>query len=330
MQLHLRALRAATALFVGTVATAVLGLSSLQAQDKYPSRPVTLIVPGAAGSSSDNIARVYADHLGRRMGQSLIIVNRPGANGAVAAGALASAKPDGYTLMFPPTSTLVLASMTMKNPPFDAEKDFALVAQAVSIPYAIVVGSSQPIHSIRDIITLAKDKDLFYASAFGALSVPRLIGESIRQQGAAHLTPVPYPAAPAAHVDVISGRIPVMIDGLGGVAQHIKSGRMRLIAVTTPHRVDGFSDAPTLTESIPGLVVPGLFAVVAPAGTPTAVLEYLNRESIAIAQDPKVNEQYANYGAVASAASREDLDKTLKSQRILFKTLMEQAKLQPE
>jgi len=300
------------------------------AQDRFPSKPITLIVPGAAGSSSDNIARVYGDFLGRRLGQSVIIVDRPGGNGAVAASALAAARPDGYTLMFPPTSTIVLASMTMKNPPFDAEKDFALVAQAVAIPYAIVVGANEPIRTIADILKAGKEKDLFYASAFGALSVPRLIGESMKQHGATKFTPVPYPASPAAHVDVIGGRIPVMIDGLGGVAQHVKAGKMRLIAVTTPQRVSGYPDVPTLAETIPGLIVPGMFAVVAAAGTPVPILEQLNRESRAVAQDPKANEQYGNYGAVGAPATRDELDRLLKSQRIMFKTLMEQAKLQPE
>ncbi len=313
-----------------TLLIAAALLPGAQAQDRFPSRPLTLIVPSGAGSSSDNIARVYTEHMSKRLGQPIIILNKPGANGAVAAAALAAAKPDGYTLMLPPTSTIVLASMTMKNPPFDAEKDFALVAQAVSIPYAIVVGADQPIRTVQDIINLGKKTDLFFASAFGALSVPRLVGESIKQHGATNFTPVPYPSPTAAYVDIISGRVTVMIDGLGGVAQQVKSGKMRLIAVTTKDRAAAFADTPTLAESIPGLIVPGLFAVVAPAGTPVAILEFLNRESRAVSADPKANEQYGNFGAAAASPTRDEFDKLLKGQRVMFKALMEQAKLQPE
>jgi hypothetical protein len=121
-----------------------------------------------------------------------------------------------------------------------------------------------------------------------------------------------------------------MIDGMGGAAPHVKSGKMRLLAVTTQDRVKAFPDVPALAETIPGFVVPGFFAVVAPAGTPNDVVELLNRESRVVAQDPKLNERFEIFGAVAGSGSRADLERLIRDQRVLFKGLLEQAKINPE
>jgi tripartite-type tricarboxylate transporter receptor subunit TctC len=300
------------------------------AQKTFPLRPITLIVPGAGGSSTDNIARQYADRLSQQLGQPVVIDLRPGGNGAVGARALAAAKPDGYTLMMPGNSIIVLTPLTMKNPTYDADKDFVPVAQVVAIPFGVAVGSSQPIRSIQELMAMAKEKELFFASPNGSASIPRLIGEWLKQKGATGLSFVGYPSAPPAHLDVIGGRVHVMIDGMGGAAPHVKSGKMRLLAVTTQDRVKAFPDVPALAETIPGFVVPGFFAVVAPAGTPNDVVELLNRESRVVAQDPKLNERFEIFGAVAASGSRADLERLIRDQRVLFKGLLEQAKINPE
>lgn len=311
------------------IAAALAACSTLALAQKFPSRPITLIVPGAGGSSTDNIARIYGDRLSQQLGQPVIIDLRAGGNGAVGARALATAKPDGYTLMIPGNSIIVLAPFVTKSPSYDPEKDFVPVAQVVSIPFGIGVGNDQPIHSINDLVAASKQRELFFATP-GSASISRLIGEWLKQKGATGLTNVAYPSSAGGHMDVMGGRVPVIIDGLGGIAPHVKAGKIRLLAVTTPARAKTFPTAPTVAESIPGFVVPGFFAVVAPPGTPADVLDTLNSASRAVAADVKLGARYELFGAEAASGSRADLDRLIKEQRTLFKGLVEQAKIQPE
>ena len=322
--------RGFAALFAMALAASALHASRAAAQAAaWPTKPITLIVPGAGGSSTDNIARVYADSLSRQLGQPIIIDIRAGGNGAVGARALAAAKPDGYTLMMPGNSIIILASLTVENPTYDAEKDFVPVAQVVSIPFGIVAGNDVPVRSIPDLVALAKQKEMFFASP-GSASISRLIGEWLKQKGATGLVNVAYPSSAPGHIDVMGGRVPVMIDGLGGVAPHVQSGKMRLLAVTTAARAKAFPDVPTVAETIPGFVVPGFFAVVAPAGTPSEVVDILNRESRVVAQDPALKERYAIFGAEPASGSRAELDRLIRDQRALFTGLVKQAKISPE
>ena len=319
---------------IGRVASAALLLAATFAApvalaQKWPSKPVTLIVPGAGGSSTDNIARVYADRLSQQLGQPVVIDLKAGGNGAVGARALAAAKPDGYTLMMPGNSIIVLTTYTVKNAVYDPEKDFVPVAQVVAIPFGIATGNDQPMKSLADLMAAAKQKEIFFGSP-GSASISRLIGEWLKQKGASGLTNVAYPSSAPAHLDMMGGRLPVMIDGLGGVAPHVKSGKVRLLAVTTQNRAKTFPDTPTAAETIPGFVVPGFFAVVAPPGTPNDVVEILNRESRMVAQDPRLNERYEIFGAEAASGTRAELDRLIKEQRTLFKGLVEQAKIKPE
>lgn len=311
-------------------ALACAGLATTaQAQGAFPNKPLTLIIPGAAGSSTDNIGRIIADRLGQALGQTVVIDIRAGGNGAVGARALAAGKPDGYTLMMPGNSISVLASYTIKNPAYDPEKDFVTVAQVVAIPFGITVGTDHPARSLKDLIALARDKEVFFATP-GSASISRLIGEWLNQKTGTRLVNIAYPSSAAAHTDVIGGRVAMMVDGLGGVAPHVKSGRMRLLAVTTQNRVKGFDDTPTAAEVVPGFVVPGFFTLVVPPGTPAEIIDTLNRAARQAMQDPRVNERLAIFGAEAASGSVADAERLLREQRTLFKGLVEQAKIKPE
>ena len=299
------------------------------AQKTWPTKPITLIVPGAPGSSTDNVARVYAERLSQLLGQPIVAENRAGAEGAIGSKALVSAKPDGYTLMIAGNSILVLNAFTVKNLAYDAEKDFVNVGQLVSIPFGIAVTKDYPASSFKELLALSKEKETFFATP-GAASISRLIGEWLNQKAGTKLANIAYPSSAHAHTDLIAGRVPIMIDGLGGVAPHVKSGRVRLLAVTTRTRAKAFEDVPTVAEFVPGFVVPGVFAIVAPPGTPAEIVETLNREIRVAAQDPKVGERMAVLGAEASSGPTAELDRLLKDQRTLFKGLVEQAKLKPE
>ena len=141
---------------------------------------------------------------------------------------------------------------------------------------------------------------------------------------------IAYPSSAPAHIDIMGGRVPLMIDGLGGVAPHVKAGRLRLLAVTTRHRTTGFDEVPTVAETIPGFVVPGFFAIVGPAGTPPEIVELLNRASQRAIQDPKLKERFAIFGAEGSSGPVAELERLIKDQRTLFKELVTQAKIQAE
>ena len=295
----------------------------------WPTKPVKIVVAAGAGSSVDVFARVLGDRLSQSLGQPVVIEPRPGANGAIAGQVVATAKPDGYTFLFAGNSALVINPLMAKNLPYNGEKDLVAVAPVVYVPLAIAVRDDNPARTIQELLAQSRGKESFFATP-GAASLARLIGENLNEKAGTKFVNIAYPTSGAAQTDLIGGRVPMLIDGLGGIASHVKSGRMRLLAVSTATRAKEFPDVPTIAEAIPGFVVPGINSVVAPAGTPPEILDLMNKKINEITQDGGIADRFATMGGDAASGSRADLERLLKDQHVTFKRLIEQAKIKEE
>jgi tripartite-type tricarboxylate transporter receptor subunit TctC len=306
----------------------LLGVSAAHAAP-WPERPIRMIVAAGAGSSVDVFARLVAERLTKRLGQPVVVDPRPGANGTIAAQIVATAKPDGYTLLYAGNSALVVAPLMNSNLSYDAEKDLVPVAPVVYVPLAIAVAANSSIQDLQELVTAAKENEVFFATP-GAASLSRLIGEGINEKAGTKLVNIAYPSSPPAQTDLIGGQVPVLIDGLGGIAPHAKTGRMRLIAVSTANRFKGFPDAPSISEVIPGLATPAMNIVMAPAGTPSSVIDLLNREINAITADPVVAELFVPMGGESAQGSPTDTEAMLRDQRVSFRKLIEIANIKAQ
>lgn len=304
----------------------ILALSCLTAAAQtWPSKPIHILVAAGAGSSPDVFARVLGERLTHALGQAVVVEARPGGNGSIAGRSVATAAPDGYTLLFSGNSALVVNPLMATDLPYK-EEDLVPVAPVCLVPLAVAVSSASDVKSIQELLARAKTSETFFATP-GAASLSRLIGESFNERAGTKLRNIPYPTSGPAQTDVIGGRVPVLIDGLGGIVPHAKAGRLRLLAVSTPTRFPDFPDTPSISEAVPGLSVPGINSLMAPAGTPEPVLDLLNRTVNEILQDPAVAQRFLAMGGQAAPGSRAALAETFRQQRIEFKRLIESANI---
>lgn len=257
------------------------------AQDKYPSKPITLVVPQTAGGANDAIARVVAQRLSEQMGQSVIVDNRPGAGGTVATAALARARHDGYTLLLTADSAHVVGPALYKNPGFDAVKDFEPVAPVATAGYVLVANPSFPANNVAELIAQAKARPGQYTIASaGNGTLNHLIGEMLQKQAGIQLRHVPYKGSAAAATDVVGGQVPLSVQSLPSVMGFIKAGRLKVLGVVNAKRVAVLPDVPTIGETLKGFGEAPWYALFAPAGTPAPIVAQLQAE-VARALDQK-------------------------------------------
>lgn len=272
---------------LGVAAACAAGLSPAAAQDKYPSKSITLVVPQAAGGANDAIARVVAQKLGEQLGQSVIVDNRPGAGGTLATAALARAKHDGYTLLLTADSAHVIGPALYKNPGFDAAKDFEAVAPVATAGYVLVAHPSFPGNNVADLIRLAKASPGKYSIASaGNGTLNHLIGEMLQKAAGIQLQHIPYKGSAAAATDVVGGQVPLSVQSLPSSIAFIKSGKLKVLGVVNEKRVAALPDAPTIGEALKGFGQAPWYALFAPAGTPAAIVAQLQAE-VARALDQK-------------------------------------------
>jgi len=255
-----------------------LYLGGAQAQD-YPSRTVRIVLPFSAGGSSDPVARLIARHLTAALGQPFVVENRPGAGGNLGSDLVAKAAPDGYTLLFTAGSTAINPSLYSKLP-FDPVRDFDPVIHVATLSGILVAHPSVPAANVKELIQVARSKPggVTYASA-GSGTVPHLAGEMFRAAAKAEMTHVPYKGSNPALTDLIGGQVQVMFANMPGTLQHVKAGRLKVLAVTGAKRSELLPDVPTIAESgLAGYDAPNWYGVFAPAGTPDAIVARLNAE----------------------------------------------------
>ena len=268
------------------------------AQD-YPSRPVKIVVPFPAGGSNDIIARILAQKLGERTGQTFLIENRGGAGGNIGADAVATSEPDGYTLLLTAPPPLTINAALYKNLPYDPAKAFAPIALVASVPIVLAVHPSVEANNVGEIIALAKAKPgtLNFGSS-GNGSTNHLAGELLKSMTGIDIVHLPYRGAAPAMNDLIAGHIPMMFDNIPAVLPQVQAKSIKAIAVAGAKRATALPDVPTVAESgVPGFEASAWFGLVAPAKTPVAVLAKLESEVDAILKMPDVQKRFTELGA---------------------------------
>ena len=323
-----------TALFtsaVGACLALMLGLPAPACAAAELPEQIRFVVPLAAGSSLDGRARVIAEALGRQLKQRVIVENRPGAGGTLGAQVVARAKPDGSVLLFNNNSQ-VIAPHIYKEAGYDPLKDFAAVAGTMTSPIVLLAHPGAKLNSLKDFVTMARAQGTaaVYASS-GTGGVLHIAMELFLKEASIDLTHVSYRGDSVALTDVLAGRVPVMMSGLPVAIPQVAASKLRALAVTGVRRTPAFPDVPTIAESgYPGYVMDAWTGFFAPARTPPAVIERLNREINAAMATPMLKEHMANTGADFTVGTSADFAKFVARESERYGKLVKTLNLQPD
>ena len=287
----------------------------------YPAAPVKFITPMAAGAGTDPAMRVVVDQLGKVWGQQTVLVNQPGAGGALAARAVATAAPDGHTLYMAVASTFTSLPLTQRNLAINVD-EFVPIGFVGEVPIAIAVTPSLPVNSLSDLVALSKKHPGKFNVGFGiAGGVTHLTAELLRQRSGADLTTVPYPGAAQAMGDAVSGRIQVFVDGLAGP---ITGGQLKLLAIAAPQRVSTHPDIATVAETIPGFVATGWFVLVAPPRTPATIVAKASDDLRTALGNVEVRQRLNALNVSTRTMSTEGLGDFIRSEQKLWRPVIDQ------
>ena len=308
---------------------ALLFCAGALAQD-FPSKPLKVIVPYAAGGGADILARLVGQQLGERLKQPVVVENRGGGSNTIGMGAVATSAKDGYTLGLA-TPVFVMTPSLMKNHPYDPLKDFEPVAMIGFTPMVLVVHPSVPAKTTKEFIALAKAKPgtLNFAS-LGAATTQGLAASMFNFMTGIDAVQVPYKGSAPGTTDLLAGNVQFMFNALPSMLQHIQAGKLRALAVTGTKKSPQLPDVPTVAESVPGYEVVTWYSFVAPAGTPRPVIERLNREISAIVESPQMKEKLREQGLEADAMKPEELGALYKAETAKWAKVIREAKIQPE
>jgi tripartite-type tricarboxylate transporter receptor subunit TctC len=271
----------------------------------YPDRPVTIISDAAAGSTPDVDARFVAEGLGKIWGQQVVVINRPGANGSIAARSASEAAPDGYTLFMPALSTFVALLTVAPNLPLKLPRDFLPIGFTAENPMFVAVNPALGVTTLPQLLALAK-KDPWKVSiaVTGIGRLTHLTGELLQSRADIKLLSVPYTGGPAPTLgDVATGRVSMIIEGYSGIAGAVNAGSVKLIAVASPERLPQFPDLPTVAETIPGFAATGWQVLVAPVGTPAPIIAKVAGDLRKVVTDPDFKARLAKIGSYSRAMS---------------------------
>ena len=311
------------------MACCALLVAPAYAQLVYPERPVRIISGFAAGGSLDLVARLIAEQLTQRLGQAFVVEMKAGAGGAIAAAEVAKSKPDGYTLLMGYDGTLAIGPNLTTKSAFDPVNDFEPISKLVDAPVMIAANPAVPVRTMAELIAVSKSKPalLSYGSA-GLGTVPHLTGELLRLRAGVDWVHIPYKGAAAGVTDVVSGATPMMIGTIGPLLPFLRSGKVVGIAIASSTRFAAVPDVPTFRESgVTCCDVLPWYALLAPAGTPRAVVDKLNGEVVAILRKPEIVERLALLGLQASPSTPQQLANTIKSDLARWKEVIRDAKI---
>ena len=295
---------------------ALAGSGASAVGQSYPVKPVRIVVPQAPGAQSDLFARLLGQKLGEGLGQSVIADPRPGAGGAIGAELAARAAPDGHTLLMGTNSTHGSNPALYAKLPYDPVKDFAPIALTVGTPYILAVHPSLPVTTLKQLIVFAKAKpgQLNYASA-GNGSTHHLCGELLKSMAAIDIVHVPYKGGPPATMAVLAGEMSMHFSSVSALQPHIRSSKLKALGVTTTARSSVLPDSPTMSEAgLPGFEMLSWFGLLAPAGTPRAIISRLNAETVKALGTPDMKSAIAAQGSEAMPGSPEQFADYIKSE----------------
>ncbi|MSQ50597.1 MAG: tripartite tricarboxylate transporter substrate binding protein [Betaproteobacteria bacterium] len=298
----------------------------------YANRPLKLIVPLMPGGLVDSFGRALAQHLSDRLGQPVVVENRPGASQAIALETVAKSSPDGYTLLLGPQSGMVLNTVSRKSLPYDVLRDFAPISMLFVTPVFLVVHPSTPATSVRELISLARSNPGKYAFAsLGRGTSAHLAGETFKTMAQIDLLHVPYKGSAQASTALLGGDVQMMFEGGVSSLPHVRSGKMRALASTGPTRSeDAIPNLPTMSETLPGFDRVSWFALFAPAGVPRPIIERLNHEAGEYLRMPSTKEKFLAVGVELAPSTPEELGARLRSELPIYAKTLREAGINPE
>jgi len=314
---------------IASFLAALLVSASVFAQD-FPTKPIKVVVPYAAGGGADILARLVGQQLGERLKQPVVVENKGGGSNTIGMSTVATAAKDGYTLGLA-TPVFVMTPSLMKNHPYDPLKDFEPVAMIGFTPLVLIVHPSVPAKSTKEFIALAKAKpgSLNFAS-LGAATTQGLAGSMFNFMTGIDTVQVPYKGSAPGTTDLLAGNVQFMFNALPSMLPHIQAGKLRALGVSSLKRAQQLPDVPTLNEDVPGYDVVTWYSFVAPAGTPRPVIEKLNREISAIVESPQMKEKLREQGLEADAMKPEELGALYRKESAKWARVIRDSKIQPE
>jgi len=311
-----------------------LGLLATQAQAQaqaYPNKPIKAIVPFAAGSATDQIGRAFAQKMSDVLGQPIVVENKAGVNGMLGADAVAKSAPDGYTILIGTNSTNAALKSLMKKLPYDQDTAFAPVAYMGSVPLIVAVNNDVPVKTLKEFVDMAKAKPT--QVTFASASTSQLVSsEMLASMAGIQMTHVPYKSGPAAMTDLIGGQVNMFTADFAVMLPQVKAGKIRGLAVTSTQRSKAIPELPTVNEAL-GLKdyeLIAYFAMFAPAGTPTDIIQKLNAAANAAANDKAILERFSALGFETAPASPEALAQRSKTETAKWAKAIREAKIEAQ
>jgi tripartite-type tricarboxylate transporter receptor subunit TctC len=314
---------------LSALALLLLTLPTPSIADTYPSKPIRLIIPFAAGSATDSAGRILALALSQRLGQSVIVDNRPGANGQIAATVAAQSAADGYTLFMTTNSTHSANPHLYKSLPYDPIRDFEPIARIGTLAFMLVVHPELPVANTKELIaySVAHPGELSYGTA----STASLVGaETINAMGHTDMVGVSYKASPQAILDLVAGRVQVMVADFTTAMPQVRTGKLKVLAVTTAKRSALLPGVPPIADTLRGFDMTSWNGLFAPAGTPQPIMARLERETLASLAQPDVKERLATIGFEVDPQDSAAFRRFVREQLEAWGKLIRAAKIQPE
>jgi tripartite-type tricarboxylate transporter receptor subunit TctC len=300
------------------------------ATDDYPARPVRIVVPYPAGTVADHFPRIVAEKLAEQWKQPFLLDNRAGASGNIGAEAVSRARPDGHTLLASPPPPLAINQSLFTNLPFDPHA-FAAITVLAAVPNVLVANPGVPASSIPELVAYARTNPdrLTYAS-IGSGSTPHLTTERFKSVAGVRMLHVPYKGSPGAILDLVAGRVDVMFVNHAAVFAHVNDGRLKLIAVASRERLASLPEVPTVSETLPGFVSDTWFALVAPPGTPGAIVDTLSSAIREILRTPEVIARYRQLGATPVGSTPTEARAFLQQESERWAEVIRSARIKPD
>ena len=295
-----------------TLALGALGNAKLATAQSWPSKTITLVAAQAPGGSTDILARAIAERLGPRLGQTVVVENRVGAGGNIGTGQVANATPDGHTLLIGYVGTFAINPSLYASIPFDPVESFTNIVGIADVPLVLVVRADAPAKTLDELVALARTKQLTFGSA-GNGTMNHMAGELLNQHAKIKITHIPYRGVAASVTDLIGGTVDMAFASIPSIVQHVKGGRLRALAVTSPARSRTLADVPTMLESKTGAIsVSTWYSIIGPKGIPPAVVSRIQGEVVKIIDTPEMRERLDAIGAVPWTLGPEQLLATIK------------------
>jgi tripartite-type tricarboxylate transporter receptor subunit TctC len=307
----------------------ILGLVLIPAWSQTQT-PIRILVGAPAGGTTDTMARTLAQSLGAQLGRTVVVENKPGAGGNVAADAVAKAAPDGNTLLMSFTSHAINASL-YPSLPFDPVKDFTPLTMVSTSPSILVAHPKLPVNNVKELMALAKSKPGQLNFAIGALgSSLHMAGDAFKMQAGVYIVNIPYRGTAPAVQDVLAGQVELMFAAVGNVQSHIKAGKLKALGVTSPKRLAAFSDVPAIGESLPGYESSAWFGLFGPGRMSPDVAKKLADAARAAVQSPEVKRRIEHEGATPVGNSPEEFTRFVDSEIVRWRKVVQYAGAKPE